>query len=686
MRSFSPAGKLLSVALTASLLTMGGGILPISVAGATEENNSVNEELITSSDVTLNESSTDIVEKSDSSEVDETTDNTQGSVTLSNESLNLYNTAKDIAVQATGDPTTEEAADRIFTTEQVTLTGMPVTDVNQNPVNEEIAFTFWNATMERFEGTAKSVNGVLEDKVVYKGHRYIVYCESKTWNFSCTCGNAYFILNETGNQPINDRSQTAGAILPRFQLKQRDTAVTDAKEARRVEVELALWLYDTDLDDFDEPEWEDDFSDVRIKFTNAYGDVAISSAPDSFGNVTVKLLEDMPYTLSIESETLCVLSYPVVVKDHSEQDQPKKAYDHFSCGQHGIVLFYKEQFDGGKDEFNTSLKSTSGKTTVEGTAFNQKVNAKMPFAMKQVAAAPRYGLTERILEKTLANEGLKGDFEVYDFATINLARSEKSNLMTDGYQTFKITTEVAGSKNVASVSYINSEGKLVPVSFTKEADGKISWSSLFLGVYPYVIQYSETPGNTYEPAVSGDVKFDVSKGDKVTFTFKSTAEYDNSFDLFSGLEIDGNLVPSSNYTVSKGSTIINLNDDYAATLANGTHTVKALFEGGTQSSEITFTLGEGTTPVEPPQPTDPTDPVNPSDPATPVNPPATGDGAIDNPTTEQVSNNSTTGSTTSASTLSKTGDTNMLALEALGVIALFAGGLVTLSVVSRKKD
>lgn len=686
MRSFSPAGKLLSVALTASLLTMGGGILPISVAGATEDNISVNEELIPSSDVTLNESSADNIEESDSSKVEETADNTQGSVTLSNESLNLYNTAKDIAVQAAGDPTTEEAADRIFTADQVTLTGMPVTDVNQNPVNEEITFTFWNATMERFEDSAKSVNGVLEDKVVYKGHRYIVYCENKIWNFSCTCGNAYFILNETGNQPINDRSKTEGAVLPRFQLKQRDAAVADAKEARRVEVELALWLYDTDLDDFDEPEWEDDFSDVRIKFTNAYGDVAISSAPDSFGNITVKLLEDMPYTLSIESETLCVLSYPVVVKDHSEQDQPKKAYDHFSCGQHGIVLFYKEQFDDAQDEFNTSLKSTSGKTTVEGTAFNQKVNAKMPFAMKQVAAAPRYGLTERILEKTLANEGLKGDFEVYDFATINLARSEKSNLMTDGYQTFKITTEVAGSKNVASVSYINSEGKLVPVTFTKEADGKISWSSLFLGVYPYVIQYSETPGNTYEPAVSGDVKFDVAKGDKVTFTFKSTAENDNSFELFSGLEIDGNLVPSSNYTVSKGSTIITLNDDYTATLANGAHIVKALFEGGTQFSEITFTIGEASTPTDPSQPTDPSNPSTPTDPTTPVTPPVASDDNRDNVEIEPVANNNVAGSTASASTLSKTGDNNLLAFAGLGVLALFAGGLVTLSVVSRKKD
>lgn len=686
MRSLSPAGKLLSVALTASLLTMGGGILPISVAGAIEDNNSVNEELITSSDVTLDESSADHIEKSDSSYVEETTDISQGSVTLSNESLNLYNAAKDIAVQAAGDPTTEEAADRIFTTEQVTLTGMPVTDVNQNPVNEEITFTFWNATMERFEGTAKSLNGVLEDKVVYKGHRYIVYCESKNWNFSCTCGNAYFILNETGNQPINDRSQTAGAILPRFQLKQRDNAVEDAKEARRVEVEIPLWLYDTDYDDFDDSEWEGLYSDVRLKFTNAYGDVAVSSTPDSFGNITVKLLEDMPYTISIDSETLCVLSYPVVVKDHSEQNMPKKAYDHFSCGQHGIVLFIKNQFDGGKDEFNTSLKSTSGKTTIEGMAFNQKVNAKMPFAMKQVAADPRYGLTERILEKTLANEGLKGDFEVYDFATINLARSEKSNLMTDGYQTFKITTEVAGNKNVASVSYINSEGKLIPVSFNREVDGKISWTSIFLGVYPYVIQYSETPGNTYEPVVSGEVKFDVSKGDKVTFTFKTTAENDNSFELFSGLEIDGNLVPSSNYTVAKGSTIITLTDAYAATLANGTHTVKALFEGGSQSSEITFTLGEGTTPVEPPQPTDPTDPVNPTDPTAPVNPPAEGDYATDNATTEQVSNNSTTGSTTSASTLSKTGDTNIFVFGALGIVVLCAGGLLTLSVVSRRKD
>lgn len=657
--------------------------MPHSVAGATEDNNSVNEELIASSDVTLNESSTDVVESTEVNESEIASNESDNDVVLSNESLNLYDAAKNIAVQAAGDPTTEEAADRIFTTEQVTLTGMPVTDVNQNPVNEEITFTFWNATMERFEGTAKSVNGVLEDKVVYKGHRYIVYCESKTWNFSCTCGNAYFILNETGNQPINDRSQTEGAVLPRFQLKQRDTAVADAKEARRVNVSIGVSLYDNDLGDWDTPDW-DDYSEVKIKFTNAFGDTVYSTTPDEFDTIYVDLFEDMPYMVSIDHDEFDTLSYPVVVKDHSEDGRTKDPYDHFSCGQRDIILFYKSEFN--KDDFNDKLISVSGKTTIEGFPFSPKTNSNVPAKIRANIAAPRYGLTERILEKTLANEGLKGDFEVYDFATINLVRSEKSNLMTDGYQTFKITTEVAGSKNVASVSYINSEGKLVPVTFTKEADGKISWTTPFLGVYPYVIQYSETPKNTYEPVVSGDVKFDVAKGDKVTFTFKSTAENDNSFELFSGLEIDGNLVASSNYTVTKGSTIITLTDSYAATLANGTHTVKALFEGGTQSSEISFTLGEGTTPVEPPQPTDPTEPVNPSDPTAPVNPPLDGDDTTDNVTTEQVSNNGTTGSTTSTSTLSKTGDTNIFVFGALGIIVLCAGGLVTLSVVSRKKD
>lgn len=662
--STAPISVVLSILLAFSLL-MGTG-----VAFAEGDTRSETDQLI--EDVSNN-----VVDNATSDEVLNTKDAKEDEAINEVEDANLSNvieSARNYQLQNAGDPTTEEAADRIFTYDTVVLRGMPVVDTSDSSINEEITFTFWNATMERFEGTAKSVNGVLEDKEVYKGHRYIAYCDSTKYNFACTCNNAYFILNETGNQPLNDRSSTAGAKLTSFKLKVRDDVVADAKEARRVAIEnISLWFYDADLEDFDDNyDWETDAADLKIKFTNAYGDTQYSSAPDEYGNVSANLFEDMPYFVSCDSDVYDVISFPMVVKDHSELNQPKAAYDHFSCGTRGIVVFLKADVD--KKDFYNSLKSTSRKTTIEGMTFDSK-DKSLPMAIQQPASTPRYGLTERILEKSLVNSGLKGDFEVVDLATINLARSEKSNIMTDGSMTFKITTQIADStKTVARISYLNEAGKLVPIQYTKTGD-KISWTTNFLGVYPYVIEYAVVSTNDNYVSADGDtLTFNTSNPGSVKFVFKGDGADDKSYEAFTGIEIDGNLVAAENYTLTKGSAIITLNDDFVATLSKGSHTIKAFFEGSNKSKSVDFTLQENgsTDPSDPVVPPQPTDPTQPTDPANPTNPDVdnTNNNDDNSAGNEQVSNNvvKTASSANTTTALAYTGDEVQSAFILLSIL------------------
>ena len=69
----------------------------------------------------------------------------------------------------------------------------------------------------------------------------------------------------------------------------------------------------------------------------------------------------------------------------------------------------------------------------------------------------------------------------------------------------------------------------------------------------------------------------VIKGYKIQF--KCNIEYAN-FLSTGELYIDGQLVNSENYTVSEGCTLITLNDDYASTLAIGSHTVRVAVSDG----------------------------------------------------------------------------------------------------------
>lgn len=66
------------------------------------------------------------------------------------------------------------------------------------------------------------------------------------------------------------------------------------------------------------------------------------------------------------------------------------------------------------------------------------------------------------------------------------------------------------------------------------------------------------------------------------------------FAKFDGVEVDGKIVKSSNYTAAEGSTAITFKASYLKTLANGKHTVKVLSKDGVASTNLTITYNSST--------------------------------------------------------------------------------------------
>jgi hypothetical protein len=85
-------------------------------------------------------------------------------------------------------------------------------------------------------------------------------------------------------------------------------------------------------------------------------------------------------------------------------------------------------------------------------------------------------------------------------------------------------------------------------------------------------------GNTPTPDTAPNVvleSFPTWKG-----TGSATVRIDLDHEDFEGLFLDGNAVDTANYTVTAGSTVITLNEDYLKSLGNGTHNFTATFAGG----------------------------------------------------------------------------------------------------------
>ena len=80
----------------------------------------------------------------------------------------------------------------------------------------------------------------------------------------------------------------------------------------------------------------------------------------------------------------------------------------------------------------------------------------------------------------------------------------------------------------------------------------------------------------------------IGSGSDAEFIIKRTVDDSETFGHFTGIEMDGTAVDSSNYTAEEGSVVITLKADYLDTLDTGEHVLKVLFDDG--SAEVKFTV------------------------------------------------------------------------------------------------
>ena len=493
---------------------------------------------------------------------------------------------------------TEDDFAMAYKDKKFTLSGMPIVDEGGNKITDPITLRFWNATLQRYEATVTSVNGVLPDVEMIGEQHYIVYSEDKNYEFA-DGNNAYIKIYENGHtvNKYNEPASKQPFNIDKFTMKKRAAAVEDPVEARRVKVNLALWYWDNDLEDFDFYEIDDWVAtNTTLVFTSPIDEVELpitEDTIDNFGNVSVNLLEDCAYTVSVKSETLTMYQYPLVVKDHSERNDPKLPYNHLSCnGKKNLFLFDKnaEATPGTllAQAYLTTLTSISGKTTVDGWNFDQK---KLPFPEDKSGQKTKYALNEKNLDKSIA-KGIAGDFEVKYIHSMNMYRHELSRIKLPGNDMFTVTTAVTVGKKVKSLSYIDDKGKLQPLKFEQVGDN-IKFKMATLSMYPIVIQYGGTNGDTQYAFVKADNGGVWHKKDNESLGFEfSTSDANDTLESFSGVSVDDEMLDAKDYEVSYNDSKfkIALKPEYLETLAVQGHKLKARFDGGSKRAEADFNV------------------------------------------------------------------------------------------------
>ena len=162
---------------------------------------------------------------------------------------------------------------------------------------------------------------------------------------------------------------------------------------------------------------------------------------------------------------------------------------------------------------------------------------------------------------------------------------------------------------------------------------------------------------TYTVEVTAGANSTWKKGSKEGLSFTSNAAYS----YFQKVQIDGNDVDQSNYTVQEGSTIVSLNAAYLETLPVGKHTIAIVSDTGTATTEFTIVAAqENEGPVTNNHPDNPNDQLG------------------------NTNNQPNNGSSDANPALPKTGDpVNMVLVIALALVAVAALAAAIVSVVVR---
>jgi hypothetical protein len=193
-------------------------------------------------------------------------------------------------------------------------------------------------------------------------------------------------------------------------------------------------------------------------------------------------------------------------------------------------------------------------TTVNGGYLSDSASATQNALME--------GYANAILELVDDEQVLLGDTQAYNYFMSH------TNLITDAY-------------HPSSVGYTQL-GQFWAEAIKSNLEYQISPDHSFTG------------GNSYTKGTTGNLTFQVDKW----------------IGEFSGVVVSGMVLTSGmDYTLTEGSTIITLEDDYLDTLPTGNHTLTASFSGGVQVSD-TFTIDDPTPPTPPTPPTTPTVPTS----------------------------------------------------------------------------
>lgn len=325
---------------------------------------------------------------------------------------------------------------------------------NDNSNIENLSFTLFNSTEQKFEDNIKVVDGKIAPMTLYKGFRYFIQLVDENYEMI----NIYFEVTDKGLIKFKEGNKELTDIVVN---KKTVPSKTDGK----YEFDLRVLYYGKKAED-----------GIKIKFISQFDE---TEAIVKDGIVKVRLFEDLTYTMVVDSDKYAVRTAALVVKDKYEWNQrpEKHTFDHCSCN--GLDKIELVDIKDLKYVNAGSVTCANGNTTITGMDFKNFV------------------LRVEQLSKESYRDLLTKDVLIYDMKLINPFRCEVSKILAGD---FTISRKLPKNDKVKAVYELHDD-KLVPVEFTQEGN-VVNVKVHTLSIYPIVVAYEKLNDNVDVPGTT----------------------------------------------------------------------------------------------------------------------------------------------------------------------------------------
>ena len=357
----------------------------------------------------------------------------------------------------------------IFATDTVKIQGLTVSEVvnaTANPVitrsiDKEVNFVVFNSTKQVIEQEVTSKDGKLPDLNLVRNHNYIIWAEDSEYRMP----NVYVWVKDGRLVDIKKNVDTGNyPEVDSLELYKRDQTVEKPEEEQRIRSNIKVCnQYGGAL--------------YNIKFKLVSNVETLEYSTGNSGKLTVDLLEDVIYMVTVDNPNYTVDSFPVVVKDKSEYGAGKYTYDFSSCAKvDDIKLMNKKD----AHKYDTVLTNTDYDTVYAGIYENVAGNTTITgMNFKD------FLVLDRKLDKNTV-QGMDGkDYDVFDIKVVNPHRWEIAYIADGDYQ---VTEKLDNTKTVKNVYYVDGSQTLQPVPFAQDGSN-VTFSMNTLSMYPVVVEY-----------------------------------------------------------------------------------------------------------------------------------------------------------------------------------------------------